>query len=637
MAKKTKTPTPPQSYFDIAALTGIRNQFGVNYNSTSLGANWIKNIASKLDYLIEQLAINTRKTFYTVYKELPQDNARPQRLKTYVLRGFSTSPKDERIFIKLEIGQLNSVEPQFIIEFDKNRKKKDINPFDEFLNSDDCRNFTYQIPFDSSFPSNWDALVAQITPKIEIMVNELNRINPPGGGANLGEGGKHQNTASQKPNLNTILYGPPGTGKTFHSITYAVATIDGKNPEDLITLSKTEEGRKAIKERYDTLFESGNIAFTTFHQSLGYEDFVEGIKPLEPSIGASLQFDIVDGIFKRICDYAEKCVNNDKTQGNSFEDALEQLEAEWRNNPSMSFELTRDNKSFTLTEFKSKNIPFKKASGGTAHSLSKKTLRDLYLGIRKTYPSGLEIYYKSVLDKLRTYLTAGIDSVETKGSTPCRFVLIIDEINRGNVSQIFGELITLLEPDKRIGEKEEIRLTLPYSNEEFGVPSNVYIIGTMNTADRSVEALDTALRRRFSFVPMLPKPEILTHHPDDINLREMLETLNNRLKVLKDKDHTIGHAWLWNITTIEELRFVFKDKIIPLLQEFFYNDYEKLGLLLGYKFVELDVDANKNLFASFQRGNNLKNQYSNKSVYKITEPTTWDKLAFQSIYQSQVT
>lgn len=455
-----------------------------------------------------------------------------------------------------------------------------------------------------------------------------------GGNTNTNDDDNPNNIPLHMP-LNTILYGPPGTGKTFHSITHAVAIIDGKNPRGLIEVSKTEEGRKAIKDRYDFLFESGNIAFTTFHQSLGYEDFIEGIKPLEPAPGQPMQYDIVDGIFKTICDKAEKCVSMDKTQGSSFDDALEQLEAEWRVNPNMPFELTRDNKSFTITEFKSKNIPFKKASGGTAHSLSKKTLSDLYLGIRKSFPAGLEIYYKPVLDKLKTYTTLVTEVINNVESRPCKFVIIVDEINRGNVSQIFGELITLLEPDKRIGEKEEIRLTLPYSKEEFGVPSNIYIIGTMNTADRSVEALDTALRRRFSFIPMMPEYDGLNEDCDGVNLKSLLKKLNDRLTVLKDRDHTIGHAWLWNTTTIDSLRLAFKDKIIPLLQEFFYNDYEKLGLLLGDSFIQTEVTANNNLFASFESGSGLRNQYANKLVYKITEPSSWTKEAFQSIYINQ--
>jgi hypothetical protein len=626
MAKKVKT---PPSYFNVAALTRLSSNFGMLYDRESTATSWFNDSASKIQYLIELIGSRLGKKLFIVYKERPNNNSRPSRLKKYVLKGFSTSENDDRIFLKIAIEELSTATPKFTIEFDKNKKNKQDNLFDDFLSSE---NLKFQIPFDARFPTNWGDLVSIISDPIKKMIDELNRINPPGGGTNLGGVEQYHNAGHHKSNLNSILYGPPGTGKTFHSITHAVAIIDDINPYELIEASKTEVGRKAIKDRYNQLIELGNIAFTTFHQSLGYEDFIEGIKPLEPSPGQPMQYDIVDGIFKKICEKAEKCALTDINQITSFEDAFEQLEAEWRLDPLMLFELTRDNKSFTITEFRSKNIPFKKASGGTAHTLSKKTLSDLYLGIRKRFPLGLEIYYKSVLDKLKTYSSSSAKSLE---STPCKFVLIIDEINRGNVSQIFGELITLLEPDKRIGEKEEIRLLLPYSKDDFGVPSNVYVIGTMNTADRSVEALDTALRRRFSFIPMMPEYEGLNEECDGVNLKLLLEKINDRLTALKDRDHTIGHAWLWNLTTIDSLRFVFKDKIIPLLQEFFYNDYEKLGLLLGERFIQTEIIANNNFFAPFERGKGLRNQYTNKAVHRITESSLWNSETFQSIYKTQ--
>jgi 5-methylcytosine-specific restriction endonuclease McrBC GTP-binding regulatory subunit McrB len=213
------------------------------------------------------------------------------------------------------------------------------------------------------------------------------------------------------------------------------------------------------------------------------------------------------------------------------------------------------------------------------------------------------------------------------------FVFIIDEINRGNIAQIFGELITLIEKDKRLGQEEEIRLQLPYSKDKFCVPPNLYIIGTMNTADRSVEALDTALRRRFSFIPMMPQYDKLSTDCDGIDLNKLLETVNDRLKILKDKDHTIGHAWLWNVKNPDDLRRVFEYKIIPLLQEYFYNDYEKLGLVLGDRFVKKELVANTASFAIFTEGSVVRNQYSNKKVFTITESYYWDVDAFQSIYQ----
>ena len=195
-----------------------------------------------------------------------------------------------------------------------------------------------------------------------------------------------------------------------------------------------------------------------------------------------------------------------------------------------------------------------------------------------------------------------------KGKTGEPYVLIIDEINRGNVSQIFGELITLIEEDKRLGNPEAIQVQLPYSKDWFGVPPNVHIIGTMNTADRSVEALDTALRRRFSFIEMPPKPGLINTEGkaengivNGIELSVLLEIINKRIEKLLDKDHMIGHSYFLSVEGLKGLKSAFQNKIVPLLQEYFFGDYGKIGLVIGSKFFDIkDNQVDEDFFAPFE-------------------------------------
>ncbi|RIA09379.1 5-methylcytosine-specific restriction protein B [Flavobacteriaceae bacterium MAR_2010_72] len=213
------------------------------------------------------------------------------------------------------------------------------------------------------------------------------------------------------------------------------------------------------------------------------------------------------------------------------------------------------------------------------------------------------------------------------------YVLIIDEINRGNVSSIFGELITLIEKDKRAGGKEELEVTLPYSKEPFKVPHNVYIVGTMNTADRSIEALDTALRRRFAFDEIPPKPElILTEGSsgkvngivDGINLKDLLDKINIRIEKLIDKDHKIGHSYFLKVNDLPTLKACFKNEVIPLLEEYFFGDYGKIGLVLGDSFITKD-DTEAFEFAKFEGyDTDVSSDLKERSVYKIRPSKEWD-------------
>lgn len=332
---------------------------------------------------------------------------------------------------------------------------------------------------------------------------------------------------------NMILYGPPGTGKTYITATYAVLICGWYTLDTLKNMNHSK-----IMEIYHELEQEGRIGFTTFHQSYGYEDFIEGIRPV---------------------------LDKEKTDA--------------------------QNQSEEQKSEKSRNLEYTMEAG----------------------------VFKAFCEK-----------AEKESKKP--YVFIIDEINRGNISRIFGELITLIEESKRKGEADERSVILPYSGLPFSVPSNVYIIGTMNTADRSIALLDTALRRRFSFVEMMPDTEVLKdikievpEMPDTvdkkagntttagektgnatgseskstIDIQKLLEIINQRIEVLYDREHTIGHAYFCGLkktATLDGLKNVFKKSVLPLLQEYFFDDYEKIAMVLGdnqkrnrnYKFIVED-------------------------------------------------
>lgn len=421
--------------------------------------------------------------------------------------------------------------------------------------------------------------------------------------------------------LNLILYGPPGTGKTYNTVNVALEAI-GEEIGDM--------SRKEIKELFDRRQKEGRIVFTTFHQSMSYEDFIEGIKPQKPQAGETLKYDIEKGVFKRICELAQSNFENSRKENQQrlpFEEAFEKFQDEWEENTLMKFPLKTPGYDFTIYGFTNTSIQFRKASGGTSHTLSINTLKELYYGKDFNFKEGVGIYYPSILNKLYSYHGHSGSKADLQN-----YVIIIDEINRGNVSQIFGELITLIEDDKRIGNSEALAITLPYSKETFSVPPNLFIIGTMNTADRSVEALDTALRRRFSFEEIVPDPSLIKVRPEGIDLALMLDVINKRLQALLTKDHTIGHAWLMSVKSLYNLQDVFKSKIFPLLQEYFFNDFGKIGLVLGSKFVKSRQEG-VNLFPTFGEAADIVADYAEKNTYILSNPFELEAEDFRSIYK----
>lgn len=467
----------------------------------------------------------------------------------------------------------------------------------------------------------------------------------------------------ENQSLNQILYGPPGTGKTYSTKKIAVEIIENKMFSDSI------EDRKTIIEKYEKLANAGQIHFTTFHQSLSYEDFIEGIKPVFKGENESveddetkentIEYEITDGIFKHVCQLAEgvkgdvEIVEDLDFKNKDFykmslggKNNIEKHKWSIKNNLiflgwGKDKDFTKLKKIKTWKEFRdafkiefpdlveeSKYViqavyAFQKMEIGDIVIVSKGNHIIDAIGVIESdyfFDESQEIEHyqfrkvkwlsKNMNSSPELFLSVGIsqqtiyqfDNEDVKVTAfeetfkkqaeikiPKKYVLIIDEINRGNVSSIFGELITLIEEDKRIGSKEAVNSILPYSKKPFAVPSNVHIIGTMNTADRSVEALDTALRRRFSFEEVMPKPYLLDNIEfEEFNLVDVLTQINLRIESLLDRDHTIGHSYFINLESndTEGLTLVFKNKVIPLLQEYFYNDYEKIALVLGEGFVK---------------------------------------------------
>lgn len=495
----------------------------------------------------------------------------------------------------------------------------------------------------------------------------------------------------KKPSLNQIFYGPPGTGKTYKTIEEAVKIC---NPSFDVS-----QDRQAVKNEYMRLFDARQIAFTTFHQSTSYEDFVEGIKP--QVVDEGITYEVESGIFKEICQRAKTIV------------AQERKDINWDNCRYFKMSLGGKERS-DIHDWCIDNEVIALGYGGTEDLSSfKKGLKDF-----KTFREIFTSKYPELVQETKYHIQAAysfwnlkkgdivlvskgnsivdaigvitsdyffnpdepieyshfrkVDWIATDLHTPPsrfvnknlsqmsiyefreqdiitsafeelskskedqdlkNYVLIIDEINRANVAQVFGELITLLEPDKRLGEKEELTVTLPYSKnaeKPFGVPNNVYVIGTMNTADKSVEALDSALRRRFNFIEVAPNPAIIktqgelsesdgiltVDNEEEINLSLLLEIINARIELLLDKHHKIGHSYFLSINTIQDLKETFDQKLIPLLEEYFFGDYGKLALVIGEGFCTAKpTELNLNLFA--HNTHEYEHLLGDKTIYNI--------------------
>ena len=454
--------------------------------------------------------------------------------------------------------------------------------------------------------------------------------------------------------INLILYGPPGTGKTYSSAAEAVRLCGEPVPED----------REALKQTYRQLLAAGRIEFVTFHQSMSYEDFVEGRQPMtgsdedDDTSSAGFRLETVPGIFRRMAKRAETSRGrstgddaitvadrqvfkmsideaNNPEDARLFEEAIEGGYAllgfediDWSDDKYADREaiieacktkghtdidarsgvvqmpfifrnwvhqgdiviVSKGNSLFrAIGEFAGDYEFHPRSDGGYAH---RRPVRWLWVD-REGVPVR-EIYTRRFMQK-SIYLLFGselnipaleryLNSQQADGpAEPEPFVLIIDEINRANISKVFGELITLLEPDKRLGQPNALKVRLPYSGDDFGVPSNLHILGTMNTADRSIALLDTALRRRFTFREVMPDPSLLAEAAGTcgLDLPRILATINERIEYLYDREHQIGHAYFTGCASRADVDDVMRHKAIPLLAEYFFEDWEKIAAVLG--------------------------------------------------------
>lgn len=436
---------------------------------------------------------------------------------------------------------------------------------------------------------------------------------------------------------NIILYGPPGTGKTYSTVRRALELILG--PDKLAGLG--DKGLLALFREHQA---RGQIEFVTFHQAYGYEEFVESIRPvLDSSAESEVRYELHAGVFKRIAMRAA-------SEGLRAEITAPGFDELWA---SLTRDLTKEEtrvtksqsgKTYQVSVAASGSIqvrPCEVDADGNVTSVSDKyqtaskessrlywTFRDelgpepekftyektLALFARERGGGGgnqytaLWIAYAQLLAVSRSASARTGDVVDKVGrvqqaldkpgptttfsfsTNSPQYVLIIDEINRGNMSKILGELITLLEPDKRLTARNELKLPLSYSPlHRFAVPPNLHVLGTMNTAGRSIALMDVALRRRFTFEELMPDVSIIgevlrdrvASKPFVDLVCELFEALNDRIRFLYDRDHQLGHSYFLDVTDAESLRLVFVDRIVPMLQEYFYGAWDKICTVLG--------------------------------------------------------
>ncbi len=449
--------------------------------------------------------------------------------------------------------------------------------------------------------------------QFKLGIDAVLRDMPASTGPNAVSAGPARSYTPTGPASNILLYGPPGTGKT-HSVRRRALELIGDPSASQAPLSD-------VNAEWDRLRREGQIVFCTFHQAFAYEEFVEGLRARTEE--GEVHYEVAPGIFKRLAlTAAAEGLQRDEDEG-AFEDLWEALVEGLRSEPrivesskKMKYQLQAAPRGGVLVRGGTVDDeevfePNGKWLIANENSMSALWEKRAQLGeapkttdigpLAKGHVTAMWMVYRELI-KLQKSNTRSTDPVARTqrafAAGRCfdfaadirHFVLIIDEINRANIARVFGELITLLESDKRLGNPNELRVQLPSSKEWFGVPPNLHVVGTMNTADRSIALMDVALRRRFTFEEKMPDAKALNDALADANIDEALRMLvvavftklNERLRYLYDREHQIGHAYFFGVRSFEGLRAVFADRILPLLQEYFYGQWDKVALAVGY-------------------------------------------------------
>ena len=405
--------------------------------------------------------------------------------------------------------------------------------------------------------------------------------------------------APTDPASNIILYGPPGTGKTHNVRRRALELVGVKNlKQNALADAPIED----VQAEWNQLREDGQIVFCTFHQAFAYEEFVEGLRAITDD-EANVHYRVEPGVFKKLAKAAELAW---RQQEDGFDARWARFAARLKGGPLILPSEQSSGQRYIFANGDRGGVQSRPEGKPVAKNqpVTKDHVK-AYWNKRNEWgpePERLTGDKATQLVSEATGSAGGHNFLPSKivyeelyrapaEGGPCRqFVLVIDEINRANMARVFGELITLLEPDKRLGSPNELRVQLPASKEWFGVPPNLHVVGTMNTADRSIALMDVALRRRFTFEEMMPDARTLRAELVKAGVESkvlnlivaVFNKLNERLRYLYDREHQIGHAYFLGMRSLADLRTAFSDRILPLLQEYFYGQWERVALVLGY-------------------------------------------------------